>query len=182
MTSLFSNKAGDATFDVDAYVKGLTELTGRADPLEILPQLPGKVRAAVAGLTDAQLRTPESPGKWSMRDVIRHLTDGELVFAWRYRMIIAHDRPEISGYDQDLWVSRLDRDDDIEVILEELEAVRMLNLRLLRRQPPEVWERVGMHAERGAESLARLARMGAGHDIVHTRQLLRIRDALTARY
>lgn len=178
MTSLFSNRAGDDSVAISEYVRAMTGLTGSEDPLDILPRLVANVRAAIDGLGDAQLRTPEKEGKWSMRDVVRHLTDGEIVFAWRYRMILAHDRPPISGYDQDLWVARLDRDDDIEVILGELEALRTMNLRLLRRQPPESWERVGIHAERGPESLALLARLNAGHDIVHTRQLQRIRAAI----
>jgi hypothetical protein len=63
----------------------------------------------------------------------------------------------------------------------DLEAVRSINLRLLRAQKPEAWQRVGIHSERGEESLALTARMHAGHDIVHTRQLLRIREAVMAR-
>lgn len=178
MTSLFSNKAGDDAVAVSAYVEGLTALTGDEEPLDILGRLGASVRAAIAGLTDAQLRTPEQPGKWSMRDVIRHLADAELVLAFRYRMILAHDRPAIAAYDQDLWVEKLERDDDTETIVADLEAVRSINLRLLRVQKPEAWERVGLHAERGEESLALLVRLAAGHDVVHTRQLHRIRAAL----
>ncbi len=176
-TSPFSNAFGD-TAGVSAYVKAMTDLTQDRDPLDILPHLGANVRDAIAGLTDAQLRTPEREGKWSMRDVVRHLADAELVLAFRYRMILAHDRPPIAAYDQDLWVQKLERDDDTATISGDLEAVRSMNLRLLRAQKPEAWERVGMHSERGEESLALLVRMTAGHDIVHTRQLRRIRAAI----
>ncbi|HYC91414.1 MAG TPA: DinB family protein [Thermoanaerobaculia bacterium] len=178
MTSLFSNRAGDDSVAISAYVKGLTDLTAGEEPLDILARIGGSVRGVIAGLTDAQLRTPEQPGKWSMRDVVRHLADAELVLAFRYRMILAHDRPPIAAYDQDLWVEKLERDDDTETIAGDLEAVRSINLRLLRVQQPEAWQRVGLHAERGEESLALLVRMAAGHDLVHTRQLLRIRAAI----
>ena len=160
------------------YAQQLIDLTGDEEPLEILSRIGASVRAAIAGLTDAQLRTQERPGKWSMRDVIRHLADGELVLAFRYRMILAHDRPAIAAYDQDLWVSKLEREDDAEAIVADLEAVRSINLRLLRVQKPEAWTRVGLHEERGEESLALLVRLAAGHDLVHTRQLHRIRAAL----
>jgi hypothetical protein len=178
MTSIFANPFGDSGAGVSAYVKALTDLTENEDPLDILSRIGGNVRGATAGLSDAQLRTPEREGKWSMRDVCRHLADAELVLAFRYRMIIAHDRPPIAAYDQDLWVEKLERDDDTETIVGDLEAVRSINLRLLRVQKPEAWQRVGIHAERGEESLALLARMHAGHDIVHTRQLQRIRAAV----
>ena len=178
MTSVFSNRFGDDSAAISAYVKSLTDLTGGEEPLAILSRIGANVREAIAGLTEAQLRTPEKPGKWSMRDVVRHLADAELVLAFRYRMILAHDRPPIAAYDQDLWVEKLERDDDTATIVSDLEAVRSINLRLLRVQKPEAWERVGLHAERGEESLALLVRMAAGHDIVHTRQLTRIRAVL----
>ena len=179
MTSLFSNRAGDDSVAIRQYVDALTALTGDEEPLDILGRIGDGVRAAITGLADAQLRTPEAPGKWSMRDVVRHLADAELVLAFRYRMILAHYRPPIAAYDQDLWAAKLERDDDLETIVADLEAVRSLNLRLLRCQPPAAWQRVGLHAERGEESLALLVRMAAGHDIVHTRQLHRIRAAVT---
>jgi hypothetical protein len=174
-TTPFSNRAGDDPQAIDAYVKALTDLTAGQEPLDILARIGASVRGAIAGLTDDQLRTPEAAGKWSMRDVVRHLADAELVLAFRYRMILAHDRPPIAAYDQDLWVAKLQRSDDTETIAGDLEAVRSINLRLLRVQKPEAWTRVGIHAERGEESLALLVRMAAGHDLVHTRQLQRIR-------
>jgi DinB superfamily len=177
-TTPFSNRAGDDAAAISDYVKALTDLTAGREPLEMLAGVGTRVRQAIAGLSNAQLRMPEREGKWSMRDVVRHLADGELVLAWRYRMILAHDRPPIAGYDQDLWVQKLERDDDTETIVRDLETVRSINLRLLRSQKPEAWERVGLHAERGEESLALLVRMAAGHDIVHTRQLHRIREAI----
>lgn len=178
MTSLFSNRAGDDGVAISRYVDALTALTGDEDPLDILGRIGASVTAAISGLSDAELRTAEAPGKWSMRDVVRHLADSELVLAFRYRMILAHDRPPIAAYDQDLWVSRLERPDDTQTIVADLEAVRSINLRLLRAQPPAAWQRVGIHAERGEESLDRLVRMAAGHDIAHTRQLHRIRAAV----
>jgi hypothetical protein len=178
--SPFANPFGQAGADVSAYVNALTDLTDGQEPLDMFARAGAGVREAIAGLSEAQLRTPEREGKWSMRDVVRHLADAELVLAFRYRMILAHDRPAIAAYDQDLWVQRLERDDDTATIAGDLETVRSINLRLLRAQPPEAWQRVGIHSERGEESLALLVRMAAGHDVVHTRQLLRIRAAVGA--
>jgi hypothetical protein len=56
--------------------------------------------------------------------------------------------------------------------------VRRGNLRLLERASTADLDRVGVHAERGDESLAHMMRLYAGHDLLHIRQVERIRDAV----
>ena len=58
-----------------------------------------------------QLRQPERAGKWSIAQVLQHLADSDLVWGWRARLILAQDRPTITGYDQDLWAERLRYDE-----------------------------------------------------------------------
>lgn len=66
-----------------------------------------ELKAAASSLSAGQLGTPEGPGKWSAAQVLYHLADSELVGAFRFRMILAHDRPTIPAYDQDRWVERI---------------------------------------------------------------------------
>jgi hypothetical protein len=133
----------------------------------------------VAGAPAALLSTPEKPGKWSMLQVVQHLADAELVGAFRYRMILAHDRPELQGYDQDRWAEALGyAGSDLGEALDQLTVLRRANLRLLERATPAERRRVGIHAERGEESVDHLLRMYAGHDLVHLRQLARIAAAV----
>ena len=135
--------------------------------------------AAVRGLGEAALRRPEKPGKWSVLQVVQHLADSDLVWAYRVRRILADDRPTISGYDQDLWAERLRyADARLEDALEQFAAVRRANLRLLRALEPDQWSRVGIHSERGEESVAHLTKLYAAHDLVHLRQIARIRAAV----
>jgi hypothetical protein len=54
-------------------------------------------------------------------------------------------------------------------------AVRRANLRLLERATPADLKRVGLHAERGEESVGHLRSLYAGHDLLHRRQIERIR-------
>src|SRR5258706_8513908 len=49
-----------------------------------------------------------APGKWSIRQIMGHLADAELVGAHRFRVIIAEDRPTLTAYDQDAWAEKLD--------------------------------------------------------------------------
>jgi hypothetical protein len=95
-------------------------------------------------------------------------------------MVLAHDRPALPPYDQDLWSSglRYERSDVTET-LERFTVLRRANVWLLEQCPPAALARVGLHAERGEESLDRMRRLYAGHDLAHLRQLTRIRIAVT---
>ncbi len=97
----------DPVTDVDAYLASLRDALGSRDPLVVLREMPSELRHAIDGLSTESLTTPERTGKWSIRDVIQHLADSELVGGYRFRMILAHDRPTLAGYDQDLWAKRL---------------------------------------------------------------------------
>jgi hypothetical protein len=105
--SVFSNTAKDLPEDRAKYAGAVLELVGGREPIEVLRETPKALNRAVAGLTAAALRTVEAPGKWSIAHVLRHLADSEVVWGWRMRLILAQDRPPITGYDQDLWADRL---------------------------------------------------------------------------
>lgn len=172
-----SNPAGDAAEDADAYVARLLELLGDRDPLEVQGELVPWLRAEVAGLPDELLRRPERPGKWSIMEVVRHLADSELVYRYRMRMCVAQPESAIAAYDQDRWAEGLRyAEESLEGALRELEALREANLAWLRGLSDEELDRGGFHAERGRESVRDIVALLAAHDLVHRRQILRIRD------
>ena len=147
--------------------------------MSVLRDTPSAAARALEGLTPSQLRQPEAPGKWSIAQVLQHLADSDLVWGWRLRLILAHDRPPITGYDQDLWAERLHyADADPVQALDELRVLRRGNLWLLDRATPQDLKRVGVHSERGEESVEYLIGLYAGHDLLHLRQIARIRAGL----
>jgi hypothetical protein len=179
--SVFTNPTGSSAHDIRAYTEALLELLGARQPLEVLERTPSLLRQRLAGVPAGQLAIPEAPGKWSVRQVLQHLADSELVGGFRFRMILAHDRPPLVGYDQDLWAARLHYERaDPQVALNEFETLRRANVRLLTGLPPEDLQRVGVHAERGDESVDRLLKLYAGHDLLHLRQVDRILTAAPA--
>lgn len=179
--SVFTNPASSSAEQAEAYIRAILDLLGERDPLAVLRGTASALRERVRGLSDDELSVPEAPGKWSVRHVVRHLADSELVWAWRLRQILAADRPALGGYDQDAWAERLGyADADVAGSLDEFEAVRGGNLRLLEAASPEDLERVGVHVERGDESLRHQMRLYAGHDLLHIRQIDRIRAAVGA--
>ena len=174
----FSNPAGSATAAAGTYVRALLDLLGDRDPLEVLGELDGWLDRRLRDVPEAALRRPEAPGKWSGADVVQHLADSELVLGFRMRMILTEDRPPIQGYDQDRWATVL-RYPTVPLAESraQLRTLRTANLRLFRHLGPGELERVGLHAERGPESLGHLLRLMAGHDLVHRRQIDRVLTA-----
>jgi hypothetical protein len=177
--SIFSNPASSTPADIAAYVAALLDLLGDSDPVVILRQMPADLQRFLDTVPARVVVSPEAPGKWSIRDVIQHLADSELVGGFRLRMVLAHERPSLTGYDQDLWASRLRYCDvDVSDALEQFTVVRRANMRIWEHLSPADLARVGMHSERGEESLELMRRLYAGHDLLHLRQLERIRGSL----
>ena len=180
--SVFTNPSSSSREQAQAYTAAILGLVGDAEPLDILRATPGSLREAVGGIAADRLSVHEVPGKWSIQQVVQHLADSEVVLSWRLRMVLAHDRPAITGYDQDLWANRLGYDEvDLGLALDSFEVLRRANLRLIERATPDDLARYGVHAERGNESVAHMMRMYAGHDTLHLQQIARIRERQTGR-
>lgn len=177
--SVFTNSASRSIEEARVYTAALLDLLGGRDPMDVLPRTADAVRNAIGNLSDAQLSEPESPGKWSLRHVVQHLADSDLVWGYRLRLVLAQDRPPLTGYDQDLWSERLHYERaPMDEALDRFAVIRRSNLWLLAGLSPDDLHRVGVHAERGEESVAQMMCMYAGHDLLHLRQLERIRRTL----
>ena len=161
----------------DAYREFLLEALGAQDPATVQAGTPAGLRHLVseAGL---HLRTRPAPGEWSALEAIGHIVDAEVVNSARYRFVLAHHEPPLTGYDQDLWVQGLQHNDaDPSALLDLFEAMRLANVAMWRRTAQADRGRVGMHDERGPESYDLSFRLLAGHDRVH---LAQAKDALRA--
>jgi hypothetical protein len=173
--SVFTNPSGRSAAEASAYTGALLELLGARDARDVLRSTASVLAGRVAVLSPEAVRVPEAPGKWSVVEVVQHLADSELVAGWRFRLVIAQDRPSITGYDQDRWAARLGyREADMNEALLQFAVLRRANLRVIDGLSPADLNRAGLHAERGEESVAHMLKMYAGHDLLHLRQIDRI--------
>jgi hypothetical protein len=179
--SVFTNSASSAKEHRDQYISAVLGLLGDADPKTVLARTPGWCERETAALTVEQLRRPEAPGKWSLVEILQHLADSELVWGYRLRKVLAEDRPELTGYDQDLWATRLNYPaSSPSQSLTTFRVLRDANMRLLAGASEADLDRVGIHNERGAESVRHMIRLYAGHDLLHRNQIARVREAVAS--
>ena len=174
--SVFTNSKTGAKLHAFRYTEAVLELLGEQDPIEVMSGHVAWLKKAIKGLTTEQLRMRESPRKWSILEVLGHLADTEIVYRYRLRMIVAEPGCQIVGYDQDAWARRLHyQDQDPADVMKEIESVRNATLRWLRTLSDTELNRAGEHDERGEESARHIVKMVAGHDLLHRRQIERIR-------
>jgi hypothetical protein len=161
-----------------AYQQSLLAALGDDDPAEVQSHGPADARVLVTE-AGTHLRIRPAPREWSVLLCLAHIADAELVMAGRYRWVLAHDAPELIGYDQDLWVDNLhDDEEDPDALLAQYASLRAGNVALWRGSSDADRGRVGVHRERGQESYDLMFRMLAGHDRVHLAQARRALEAV----
>jgi DinB family protein len=138
---------------------------------------PKKLAAAVSGLSDKILRYKPAPGKWCILEIVGHLADVEIVYAYRTRQMIADKKPVIAPIDQDDWTKNLGY---LEASPAELVAQyglnRHHNLRLLRRLKPDDLKKSAWHPERNINvDLEDMVQRLASHDASHLDQIERLK-------
>jgi len=128
--------------------------------------------AFYGAISEEQASLAYAPGKWTIREVLAHIADGERVFAYRALRFGRGDCTELPGFDQDLWVpeshaaTRPWRE-----LQEDFAAVRAASLHLFRSFAPGDWERRG-EASGIVVSVRAIAWILAGHELHHRRILV----------
>jgi uncharacterized damage-inducible protein DinB len=147
-------------------------LDGRP-PREVLAATAGRLHTLLADLgTDGAERSP-APGKWSAREILCHLADCEIVFAFRLRQALAEEYHVIQPFDQDRWAAMYSAV-DAAAAFAVFTAVRDWNIRLIAAAPPGALNKRLTHPERGEMTFQVVIETMAGHDLNHLGQIQRI--------
>lgn len=137
----------------------------------------------IRGLSPEQLRARPVAGMWSMLEVVCHLADSEALFADRMKRVLSEERPALPFADPQRYAATLAyqmRDAGEEVAF--LAAVRHQMARILRAQPLEAWQRVGVHSREGERTLDQLLGKAIDHLEHHLTFLRAKRQALEERF
>jgi hypothetical protein len=157
------------------YKSRILGYLGGRDPMPLLASAPATLTRLLDGLPEGVLRARPIAPKWSIAEIVAHLADDELVATYRIRLILSAPGTEIQAFDQARWaeVARY-ADTDVDTTFELYRRLREENLRQMNSLGEEEWNRFGVHAERGRESIRDIAAYYAGHDLNHFQQIERI--------
>lgn len=134
------------------------------------------VTEALKGLKDRDFDV-RLPGKWSIREIIHHLADSEMLAAVRLRRLVAEDRPGIRAADVGGYVRRLFYDRPAQTSLELFRVVRTSTVEILERMTDADWAREGVHSETGRFTAEKWLEVFSQHADTHAEQITRTRTA-----
>lgn len=148
----------------------------RRQLIDRIENMPARLRAAVQGLTPAQLDTEYRPGGWTVRQVVHHVPDSHINSYCRFRLALTEDTPSVKGYDQERWAELSDaRTAPVEVSLALLESVHRRWVLLLRSLTPADFARAFVHSELGPVTLDRNLALYAWHGDHHVAHIAALR-------
>ena len=148
-----------------------------ASPQEMMAQMektPEEFFTLIRWKEDTLLSKRPDGKSWSPKEMICHLRDTDELFMSRFQAIITMDEPKFSPADADRWAE--DRQylrNDAPQALAALRKRRSEVLNFLRGLKPDQWERAGIHATRGRETLRDWFTLMANHDLNHLEQMKR---------
>ena len=123
--------------------------------------------------------TPPAPGKWSAAEIVSHLADCEIAFAFRLRQTLAENNHTIQPFDQEKWAAiypGIPAKDAFAAFT----ALRQWNLLLISKVPASAASKPVTHPERGTMTFQTIVETMAGHDLNHLAQLKRLASVATA--
>ena len=147
--------------------------------LDAVQEAPALLRAAVSGLSEAQLDTPYREGGWTVRQVVHHLVDSHLNTYVRYRLALTEEEPTIKPYDEAKWADLHDaKAAPVELSLALFESMHDRWVLLLKSMSEEDWNRTYLHPDSGRTTLERNLGLYAWHGRHHTAHITSLRERM----
>jgi len=145
--------------------------------LDAAEMSPKQIAAAVSGLPDKTLRYKPAPNKWCILEILAHLADVEILYAYRMRQMLADRDPVIAPIDQDAWAKNLGYMESSPPELVALYGLnRHANLRLLRRLKVDDLQKSARHPELDRRvTVADYVQMMSKHGPNHLEQIERLK-------
>ena len=147
--------------------------------LDDIEQTPARYRAAVRGLSQAQLDTPYRDGGWTVRQLSHHVPESHMNAYIRFKLALTEDEPTIKPYEEQLWSELPDVPHvPIEVSLALLDALHIRFVALLRTMKAEDWKRTFRHPQLGIVPLEKNLALYAWHGRHHVAHITELRKRM----
>lgn len=144
--------------------------------LDEVAQAPAKLRAAVKGLSEAQLDTPYRDGGWTVRQVVHHVPDSHMNAYVRFKLALTEEEPTIKPYAEERWAELADTQaTPVEVSFTLLDSLHDRWTRLLRSLDEKAWKRSFRHPDLGPMTLEKALALYAWHGKHHVAHITALR-------
>ena len=155
------------------YFKYIDLVTGD-DIVSAMEDQMGEMLQFLSGISEEQSLHSYEPGKWTIRELLNHVNDGERIFAGRALWFSRGFTDPLPSFEQDIAVQAAHANNTSWVdLVEEFEIVRLGTISLLKSLPDEAWDRTGVASDNPV-SVRALAYIIAGH-VAHHINVLRER-------
>jgi hypothetical protein len=140
-----------------------------------------KLVEALEGVSEQLLMFKPAPDKWSIKEVIIHVSDAEMVAIYRMKKIISEENPLYFKFDPDAWAIQMNYQAlDMQPYLEMFKSQRSAMCTILRGLNESDWSRTGVHNVTGKQTLQDVVQMFIGHVDRHIKQMERNKQAFQA--
>jgi hypothetical protein len=157
--------------DVAPYFFAYINLISGDDPGGMLRPQMEEALELFSGISEEQSLRRYAPGKWSIRQLLNHVTDTERAFAFRMLWFSRGFKTPLPGYDQDIAAAGAEADGvSWAAHVEEFRTVRLSTISLYRNMPAEGWKRSGIASEKFV-TVGALAYIVPGHAAHHLKVL-----------
>lgn len=133
---------------------------------------------AIKGLTEEEIRYKPAPNKWSIHQILIHVTDSEISSTSRLKKVLAEDEPLLISFDQDAWANKLGYDFlDLELHLLIFKLLRSSMQPILDHLTSEQSMRVGVYVDQERFTFKELLGYRVQHVRDHLDQIERVKKA-----
>lgn len=149
--------------EYDPYYETYVSLMPESDALPALAAQPEELQSLLGSLPEEKGLHSYADDKWTIKELIGHLIDGERMFAYRLFRISRGDKTPIEGFEQDGYIENAHSNDrTFADLLEEFRLLRRANMLFFDNLTDDAWSRIGT-ANNVQISVRALAFIMAGH-------------------
>ena len=153
--------------DFEKYIQRYLDLIPTENWLEELKKSGEKTISLFSFLTEEQSKFAYAEGKWTLKEVLLHLSDTERVFQYRILAFARGEKSELPGFDEESYAANsFANERSLESLLEEYQLVRKSSQILLETLNPSVLSNIGI-ANGNQISVETICQLIVGHNIHH---------------
>ena len=154
--------------EYDPYYEHYVSLVPEDDIKSVLAAQPAELKALIGSVPETKGTYAYADGKWTIKQMLGHLIDGERMFAYRIFRISRGDETPIEGFEQDPYIENANSNGrPFADLLTEFSLLREANMIFFNNLKDDAWTRVGTANQRQI-SVRALAWIMAGHIRHHT--------------